>query len=258
MAKKPKRKKRNEHIYATTKGSVSEIEISFDSRTGEIRFGPDMTNVYSEVTYDRAKGPKVLSRIPQAQPDLSFDAPPALEKNFDYLCAVDTNTRRIQGKNVSAVGIVTFEPVWAGQKNGLQRAWRFDVPFGLEYVEIKTKPENCGWLEALAYLHKFGHIDPSQRIGVVVDSDLGNLSDYNERKKPVDGPHHLPANVTLLYASADAGQENILNKALSLADSVASQTLEALVSGKVAFNKKPVQSDFYEGIRIIRPTLVRH
>jgi hypothetical protein len=257
MAKKDKRKKRNEHIYGTTVGNVSEIVITTNSLTGEISFGSDMINVYSEISYDRPKGPKVLSRIPQADQNLSFDAGGALEKNFDFLCAVDTNTRNIQGKNLSVVGIVTFQLVWVSEKQGLQRYWRHDVPFCLEYVEIKSKPENFGWLAAIEHLKQFGHINDINKIGMAVDSDLGNVNDYNQRKKPIDGPDYLPANIQLIYASADTGKDNIVNKSLSLADSVSSQCLEAVESGLVPFNQKVLDNEWFEGLRIIKPNKVR-
>ena len=255
--KRSKRKKRIEQIYATTKGNVSEIALTIDSRTGEISFGTEMINVYSEVTYERPKGPKVLSRIPQARRSIAFDAASALEKNFDFLCAVDTNTRLIRDKKVSAVGIVTFQSVWIPERQRLQRYWKFDVPFCIEYVEIKSKPENFGWLAALEYLNTFEIIAKGQRIGMVVDSDLGNVNDYNQRKRSVLGSYYLPANTQLLYASADAGKENVINKALAVADSVSAQCLDAVSSGTASFNPKLEDNGWFEGIRIVRPNIVR-
>mgnify|MGYP001475718664 CR=1 FL=1 len=37
------RKKRNEQIYATTVGEVTELVVHVDSQTGEISFGQDRT-----------------------------------------------------------------------------------------------------------------------------------------------------------------------------------------------------------------------
>jgi hypothetical protein len=63
-----KRKKRSEAIYATTASAeTTEIVATYDHSTGQMSFGADMVNVYSEVTYERSKGPKVLSRIPQTR-----------------------------------------------------------------------------------------------------------------------------------------------------------------------------------------------
>lgn len=255
MAKKDKKKKRNEHIYGTTAGNITELVITTNSLTGEITFGSEMINVYSEVSYDRKKGPKVLSRIPQTDANISFEADDALSKNFDYLCAVDTNTKSINGKNVSVVGIVTFQTVWVPEKSGLQKYWQHDVPFCLEYIEIKSKPENFGWIAAIQHLEKFGKTNTGMRIGMVVDSDLGNIKDYNQRKKPIDGPDFLPAHIQLIYASSDAGKENIVNKSLSIADSVASQCLHAIETGAVPFNHKISGNEWFEALRIINPAI---
>lgn len=259
MGKKKKdgRKPRTEYIYGTTVGDVSELIVTTNSLTGEISFGQDMTNVYSEISYERAKGPKVLSRIPQVDLNLSFDADNALNKNFDFLVAVDTNTKKIQGKNVSVVGIVTFQTVWVPEKEGLQKYWQHDVPFCLEYIEIKSKPENFGWIAAIQHMEKFNKINNQMRIGIVVDSDLGNIKDYNARKKPVDGPDYLPKHIQLIYASSDAGKENIVNISLALADSVSSQCIQALETGAVPFNTKALDNGWFESLRIINPKLDR-
>lgn len=60
------RKLRSEYIYGTTSGEVSEFYLTVDQRTGAISFGQGMTTVYSERSYERPKGPKVLSRTPQS------------------------------------------------------------------------------------------------------------------------------------------------------------------------------------------------
>jgi hypothetical protein len=257
MTNRHKTKKRNEYVYATTKADVTEIGLTIDPDTQAVHFQQDMTNVYAEVNYDRSKGPKILSRIPQSHSDVSFDASPALEQNYDFVCAVDTNTLGICGKNVSVVGVVTAQPVWAGEKLGLVKAWRFDVPFCLEYVALKTaKPENFGWLAAFEQLTKRGHIDNDRRVGMIVDSDLGSIRDYNERMRRVDGIDYLPKQVTLIYATSDTPNENVANEALSLADSVATQCLDAVASGRLPFNRKPSKNPLFEGLRLVAPNVV--
>jgi len=87
---------------------VNSLGAPVDPETGNISFCQEMINVYSEVSYERTKGPKILSRIPQdCSDDISFDASSALEKNYDFVFAVDTNTLELAGKSLSAVGIVT-------------------------------------------------------------------------------------------------------------------------------------------------------
>lgn len=254
MPKKPPRKKRIEHLYGTTAGSVTEIVVTVDERTGDIQFGGAMVNTYSEVSYKRTKGPKVVSRIPQADPTLSFNSSTALFKNYDFLCAVDTNTREINDQRVSVVGVVTFRQ--APPPEGASEYWALDVPFCWEFVGLKVeKPENFGWVAALEKLHHLKLIEPEMRVGMVVDSDLGNLIDYNARRKPYFESHMLPENVQLIYASADTGGESLLNRVLKVADSVSAQVLDAMASGAVAPNLKHVDSPYFTGQRIVNASV---
>lgn len=213
-----------------------------------------MVNTYSETSYERAKGPKVVSRIPQSHDSLTFDGSAALFRNYDFLCAIDTNTRSINGQLVSAVGVLHF---WEGQTApGISEQWDFEVPFCWEFVGLKVeKAENFGWLAAWEELTHRGLISPSVRVGMVVDSDLGNLLAYNARSKPFFENRTLPGNVTLIYASADTGGESLLNRALKIADSAASQVLDAVESGTVAMNTKRRESPYYEGVRIVAATV---
>ena len=222
---------------------MNSLGAPVDPETGNISFCQEMINVYSEVSYERTKGPKILSRIPQdCSDDISFDASSALEKNYDFVCAVDTNTVELAGKSLSVVGIVTTQPVWFSGRRGLFHGWRFDVPFCLEYIGIKGKPENFGRLSAFDHLEKFGLIGKGEKVEMIVDSDLTNLTDYNQKKLPKYGPHYLPDNVTLVYGSSDGGKEIVANKALAVADSVSAQCLAAVKSGRVPFNQKQIES----------------
>src|SRR6202035_3692990 len=83
------RKKRSGAVYGTTAENVSSIVVTYDHITGGMSFGGAMTNVYSEITYERPKGPKVLSRIPQKHRDIRFGSGGALVRNYQFVCAVD-------------------------------------------------------------------------------------------------------------------------------------------------------------------------
>jgi len=256
--KKSERKKRSEHIAATLEGDATELLVTINAGTGEVHFEHEMTNVYSEISYERPKGPKVLSRIPQSDPAISFDTVPALAKNFDFLCAVDTNERLIQSKRVCVVAVVTFRALVIPGASELKTSWRFEVPLALEYVGIDSrhKAETFGWMAAHEHLIQLGIVDNRQRIGMVVDSELGNLKDFNSRTKPVDGPDFLPEGVTLIYASADVGKENIINRAIAVADSVSTKCLDEVELGGIPFNSEPpVDGASYEHARLIQVSL---
>jgi hypothetical protein len=249
VTKNQERKPRTEYIFGTTKGVVSQLEFTVDQSTGEIGFGPNVGNTYSEVSYDRPKGPKVLSRVPQKGENLTFSADAALKKNYDFLCAVDTNSRVIQGKDVSATAVLIVTPI--PQDKGT--SWRFDVPFCLEFVELKEPRENFGWVAACEELWRAGKVTNTMRSGMIVDSDLGNINKFNQRKKPLLASFYLPPNLQLLYASSDVGKENVVNKALAIADSISKQTLDAIEKGVAPFNQQRVITPWYEGYRIVEP-----
>jgi hypothetical protein len=216
-------------------------------------FGADMINVYSEVTYERPKGPKVLSRVPQSGREISFSGGDALKRNYEFVVAVDTNTALIQGKRVSVVGVVTARHMIVPGSKGLAAYWKFDVPFCIEFIEAKAPPENLGWVATLEQLYAKGFITTSTKVGMIVDSDLGNIPAYNNRKKDVVPGALLPENVQFIYASSDSGKENIVNKVLAIADSVSSQSLAAIRSGVTPFNCATMESPWYETMRMISP-----
>lgn len=252
MGKKQKRKKRIQQIYGTTGGDVGELIVNVDQRTGEISFGSPMTNVYSEVSYERTKAPKVISRVAQEGRSLSFDPEDAVLKHYDFLCAVDTNTRTIRDYQVSVTAVITFAE--APPPPGAKRYWQLDVPFCWEFIGLKTqKPENFGWLAALEEMVYRRLIASQKRIGMLVDSDLGNIGAYNAREKPFFGDVLLPNNIKLIYASADTGGESVINRVIRTADSVATQSLDAIERGEVPFNRMTNSTEWYDGIRIIRP-----
>lgn len=245
------RKPRDEHIYATTAGAVSEILFTVDERTGAFRFEQPMENIYYERSYARPKGPKVISRIPQAQKNLDFEETPALLANYDKICAVDTNTRLISGRPVSMTGVTTLHREGLPTAEGPVMGWRFDVPFCLQFDDLTVPPENFGWVMALVYLRREGFFSAGDRIGVIVDSDLGNLRAYNDRKAPVIEGQYLMEGATLIYASADTGKEALVNRALQIADTTAALSLQGLESGVIPPIARSITSPIFTGHRVI-------
>lgn len=245
------RKPRSEYIYGTTTGEVSELSVTVDGRTGAISFGQGMTNVYSERSYERPKGPKVLSRIPQPQHHAAFDDEDALAAHFDRVFAVDTNTRTIHGRLLSVVGVTTVKREVIPTPTKLQSGWRFDVPFAIEYGDLQAKPEPFGWMGALSVLKTRGYYTDGTRVALIVDSELGQLKDFNARTTPVDSGEYLPAGVTLIYASSDSGRENLVNQALSISDAASAQVLKALETGAIPMNLEPSGVAAFATFRVI-------
>jgi hypothetical protein len=74
--------------------------------------------------------------------------------------------------------------------------------------------------------HSCPCVDP-RKIGVIVDSDLGNLNDYNQRMKPICDNYFLPAEFELIFAS-DKVTDNIFNRMIATCHKLSSIMLEKI------------------------------
>ena len=250
MKKKSKRKPRQESIYATTSMVVDNILLSYDPKTNTIRFETDVKDTYNEISYERAKGPKVISRTPQSGFDLSFSNDEAIENNYEMIFAIDTNTRNIKGVSISVTGIIQAQKVFAVDEKGIASTpWQYFTPFCIELLEVRGKPENLGWVLVIDHINKSYKYQVFTKIGLIVDSDLGNLKLYNSREKPIFENFYLPKRFQLIYASSDTGKDLFSNQMLKYADKASTQCLEALNNGVIPLNTKRIRTKYYSGIR---------
>lgn len=81
---------RQEYVYGTTKGQVDEIGITINPETGEIEFLTEMIDTYTQVSYDRPRGEKILTRVPSRGRRQIFDANDLLFRDYVDIFAVDT------------------------------------------------------------------------------------------------------------------------------------------------------------------------
>lgn len=243
------KKPRNESIYVRTSGKVTEISFQIDPQTGEIIFVTPVERKYNEVSYERAKGPKVLNKTPLSGPALQIDPNEALINNYDLLVAVDTNTRLVQDQKISVTGIVignfVVDPLTGST------AVAFQTPYCLEFVDIIGNPEHKGWVMALRQLQKDDFLGTEGRIALIVDSDLSNLPEFNSRNIPITDDFHLPEPIDLVYASSDTGNEYCANKLLRMADRVSNRVLDYLNAGKAPLNRNYINGKLYKAFRII-------
>lgn len=171
--------------------------------------------------YMRDKGPKVLARMPALPHSIQTDVSRGLLR-FDWVLAVDTNTIDIEGVRVSIaaphlVRNITFQGrVWNGTL----------VPQeAFEFHDASQPPERVAWWEIIQRVRAHPEIRAA-RLAVVVDSDLGRLSEFNARQLPIIDDYRLPEGVELLYGSADGGgQEQITAAAIAECDRRATQIL---------------------------------
>lgn len=187
-------------------------------------------NAYHDVSFDRTKGPKTLNKTPLDPNKLILNPNHALEK-FDRIFAIDTNTKTINDESIS-VSCVVLCKLSRDRKNSLIA--EFLPVHCLEFRNTQGITENTAWRKAIQLITANPSYNANMKFGIIVDSDLGNISSYNNRSKPFYPGLYLPKNIELIYASADTGKEYLANKLISLCDKEATKLLEEIMSNKIS------------------------
>jgi hypothetical protein len=185
---------------------------------------------YHGVSFDREKGPKILNKTPLDPNKLIIDPSIALEK-YDLIFAIDTNTKVIDGESVSVSCVVLCKLI--RDKNNVLNA-EFAPIHCLEFRNIQGMAENIAWMKAIQFIIANPSYSIDIKYGIIVDSDLGNISSYNNRSKPIYSGFYLLPNIELIYASTDVGKEYLANKLISLCDKEATKLLESIMLNKVS------------------------
>ena len=243
------RKPRSEWAHASTAGEVTEISLHYDPKADEVQFNTPVVNTYHKVTYERPKGPKVLTRTPLLGPALQLDSNQALCKNYDILAAVDTNTRIISDLQISVTGIVLGLLVHDSQAG--TNAIAFRTPFCLEFVGISGSPEKIGWAMAVHELVARSELPPGALVGLIVDSHLGELPGFNAREVPLTDDFLLPKGIEMIYASSDVGREYGANMLIQYADRASTLVLDYLEEGRAVPNRKVLKGCHFKGYCVI-------
>jgi hypothetical protein len=106
-------------------------------------------SVSLEESYERPKGAKVTARVPLSGKDI----PPSLDHllaRYDYLLAIDTNTRHIGDDFVSVTGVVSGRQVSGSSDQHL--VFRIRTVHCVEFwgVAADQGAEQIGWLEEVS------------------------------------------------------------------------------------------------------------
>ena len=200
---------RHTALLATTKDGVSQISVTFDPVSGAFELeGAEPSSYRQEVFYERASGKEKTVLSQPADSTLpAFEVHDQLTGLFDHLLAVDTNRGQILGKPAAIASVFalpkplnTFAP-----EDGIFLINTFVIVNPRDGIN----PETIGWHLALSQ-----HIAPSKfgaanRVGLVVDSELGKLPRMNQRKEPYYRNFLVPKNVQFVYASSDASSNSL-------------------------------------------------
>lgn len=248
----PPQRRRQEYVYGTTKGEVSEISISIDPTTGEFDFKQDMFNTYTELSYDRSKGEKVLVRVPSKSNNQMFGINNLLFRDYDHIFAVDTATAFLGEEGFSVTAIVTTKTFFTVDSHGIvtreKSAFYYAVPFCFLYRRPEGNPETLGWCLLIEELLRSTAYRKCRSIGIIVDSELGLINDINARRAPLRGRLRLPQNMTLLYA-ADAVAETAPNHLIRVADAAATQMRDEVLAERILLPPSEVIGPPFKGHR---------
>ncbi len=156
-------------------------------------------------------------------------------KNFDVIFIVDTNSKASDKHPFKSISCVLEAEIKSNEK---ENHIEFDVIYRQNFLtkDNHQKPENEAWYLTIQYMkERYPSSYMTQNFGLVVDSDLGNISAYNNREKPFIRDVFLPPNVKLIYASSDVGKENIYNKLISISDKISNDYFKYLEEGNNYF-----------------------
>jgi hypothetical protein len=220
-------KKTTDYLYFTSRDKIGSVSFEIDEETGEVTPEFPFVNGFAERARERPKGPKVVSRVPQAGPALLFDREQLLWRQFDYLCAVDTNTRELGGHQVSITGVVQATKRYCASSTGVTTlAWAWSTPEVYEFTDTALPiREKLGWLLAIERMQQAAVCDRYPRVGLIVDSDMSRHESINARREKIIAKT-LPEGFTLVYASSDTGRNELQNKLITAADRLAKQIFE--------------------------------
>lgn len=178
--------------------------------------------------YFRKSGkPKILSEIPSVDGQHYTDVTRQMLK-YDRLIAIDTNT---YNKNNKSISIGTSHQVI-----GLpfEKGYKYHyIPIAIPFIinGHSEKPENQNWMNLINFIVSNKNYNSEFKIGLIVDSDLGNIPAFNLREKPIFSNYLLPDNFELIFAS-DAANDSFLNQAIKKCHSLANEAYKELIKQK--------------------------
>jgi hypothetical protein len=158
---------------------------------------PDVT--FSQTHYIGNSGKeKVISRVQGKVIPNEGDLMRHLSSSFDFIIAVDTDTKVIESEAVSASGVlhcvvqVTSDPA------------KYKVIFTLHGALLfrncptDLPSEKFGWMMVMQAINR-EPLNIMKRYALITDHDLDSHISYNNKKTPIFREFYLPDNFILMY-----------------------------------------------------------
>lgn len=201
-----------------------------DKTIGEIRIeykNPNLDdNVHNSVDlklkHERSNGKeKVITFYSLVSHNISL-LTEDIFSDHDYIFVIDTNYKNVNESLklcASAIGLL------GRCEQGIFLKKLMNLTF--ELWDDNSNPERLAWklfIEKILQIQKLH----DKKIGIVVDSELGLIGEFNNRKKYIIDSFYLPENFRFIYASADKN-DTVLNWAIKQCDIAAGKILNYII-----------------------------
>jgi hypothetical protein len=221
-------------VPIVTIGFDKDVEISSINvdKNRQLVFKDSLGNLLepSSVTvgdaYLRPSKPKVLRQLQSESSNIRLNTKWLLG-NQDATSVIDTNYRDLGDFRlcVSASTLILYDV------RDMKRMANCYLQSSLVFCTSSTEnPERFGWWDIIERFIRSPYYEINKSYGIVVDSDLADLSRINMRTVPVWRENYLPNGFQILYASADCGQESYINKEIRRCDKRSKRILSQIIS----------------------------
>jgi hypothetical protein len=172
--------------------------------------------------YERAKGPKHQTKTTSVGSTVSVGGLKELA-SLDHFIVIDTNSKQILGKKISAAFFICCRVKNHGDKYKLESL--DDLGHVYEFHNPKGNPEMLAILRIQNDISK--STNDLWKSAFITDSELGRHERISSRQEPVYGNQFLKENFTLIYASSDTGQE-LINRLIRFCDTESTKHLQKI------------------------------
>ncbi|MCP4595329.1 hypothetical protein [Neptuniibacter sp.] len=220
----------------------AEETLEFRNSSGELS-SKNQISIGAGYTRE-GKQPKILRETNHPGGTVSFTPK---ETVYDRYLAIDTSHEKF-GENLICVTACLSIEQDIDSSGELKKGESISIlqwPRLVFLTNDKFNPERYGWFRFIEALEKSDGFSKERTYGVIVDSDLDRLPDINYRAESVFEEYYLPECLSLIYASADTGMENMKNKLIKQTDKVAAITLKQAQKEFASFENYDLEADIH-------------
>lgn len=172
--------------------------------------------------YERASKRKILYRYSCAD-----TYPPGnihwVMNGWKRFFAIDTNTREIEGVQVSVTSVIQGYVLDTARGVG---SYKLDTYYTEANINVSGNPETFAICKLISKVSKEFAGKENLRFGIITDSKLELIDKYNARTECLLPGLLLPLNFHIMYATADTGRDAYMpNKMMAMCDQAASEPL---------------------------------